>query len=53
MSRYKLIITLYDELEFKDREEAESAADDWATEIADEQQCMVASTQVDEVDEDG
>lgn len=50
MKRFKLIVTVFDELEFKDKEEAKKAADEWAAEIQEEQSCEIADVQVDEVD---
>lgn len=49
MKNYTFIITLYDSgLPYPNREEAQKDADEWAQEIADSENCVVANVQVDE-----
>lgn len=48
MPNYKFIITLYDSgLPYPDKESAKEAADEWAADIADTEDCQVANVQVD------
>jgi hypothetical protein len=49
MKTYKFIVTLYDSgLPYPSREEAEKDANEWATNLAVQENCQIANVQVDE-----